>query len=256
MTKTEFMKWIEDYVLRFPNTKLFLNKAQQNQDGSDNHELRKTFLAGWYEFLQSHELDDALLVNTRMLGGRLPVVGNEQEIPARVAQHCLDLETQRKAPDFKPEFYLDGPIEKPVEKYDWSGSEVLQAAHALAAEGLSGQELKDRLRAMMPIDPEKQKRLRCLLCEDRGRVTVWDQRSMRLASLGKLTTKGGCYAAFVVCSCNSGDQFITEKLPNIARYNPDDCLKCSTPMRQDQVDKLVEFMAGRKQNSAKEWHYV
>lgn len=247
MNKQEFNQWWDGYCAAFPGTHEFVDR------GGDA--LRT--LGFWFTILEPYSLDAAETVTMRMLAGHDdPVdIKDRAQIPRRVAELCQRYNDRQRLEKLPP-----SPREPKVDKAaQWDTKKILGDLIECAKQGGDVSALAKRL---MPIDPEREPRRRCLTCRDSGLVTVWHPHSMDLCKRGELRlpgngSLGGCYRAAIRCDCDTGARY-----DNLA-WGPTD-KKTGRPFRstpiiydpkrwricrgfkQEDLDDLSEFMANIK----------
>lgn len=242
MNQAQFNSWYADFCTAYPQTDEFVQRGGNG----------RATLAHWFDVLSACELDDAMNVTRRMLRGDDDELKpyDRHATPRHVAALCEALRQRRMQPaasrKFEPDFLRNEP------EPDWSCGDVLKRLRECAASGSSLMALAERL---MPIDPDKEPRFRCLDCRDRGLVTCWHPATMHAARIGKLTGRSsGRYTCVVVCDCKAGKQFESlarggwnEKLKRFNReeptlFDPARWIKCED-VNEDSVRELIETMA-------------
>ncbi len=247
MNIQEFNDWYADYCAAFPGTKEFVAKGGN----------AKATLGFWLQILEPFSLDAAKTVTMRMLAGHDdPVeITDRAQIPRRVAELCQRYNDRQRLEQLPP-----APREPRVEQAaQWDTGKILSALIDCAKQGGDTEALAKRL---MPINPEREPRRRCLTCRDSGLVTVWHPHSMDLAKRGELRlpgcgSLGGCYRAAIRCDCQTGARYDhlawgpTDKktgrpyrsTPII--YDPKRWRICKG-FKQTDLEDLCEFMANIK----------
>lgn len=201
MTKFEFKEWLEYHQDTFPSVRKWWATEVKN--------VAET-MRQWYRPLEHVDLQDAKQATDRLIDGReewdryrklddLPIV--IREIAGRVR-------AGRVAPVKKN--YDPGPV---------SFREVAEATSELVKryeQGLQeGRGKREMLESLIPVDPAREARYRCLWCRDTGLAEVWTNRSIHECMHGQEVKKR---SGVMRCTCDQGSKRPGEQL---ALFDPD-----------------------------------
>lgn len=227
MTNNEFQTWLTDFTAAFPGIGEWIERLP----------AKRATMRHWFEnVFVNIELADAWAVTRRMFKGEDSAVEayDREKLPQIVAALASRARDRRLNPtgEFVPEYVEAGNRKK---KFDLIGicSKILNAmkggssAHEACAIHLP------------PIDEEDQPRYRCLTCRDTGMVNVWHVTAMHAARHGKFDRRRHSSPCVIRCNCDAGNRYPAFALT----FDPNKWLPCSNYMRQEEIDKLHEFMA-------------
>jgi len=225
MTSDDFDQWVEHLSSLFPRLVDFINKAP----------APATLLKAWSEILEPAALDDALVVNLRMLRGTMPTFEGfkEQDLARHVLKLCRELKNSRIRK-------TDASVQFPPDEKPKAFAGIAKQLFDCAA---SGGNVAALSKMILPFDPEKAPRYRCLACRDIGLVTCWSPATMRLAATDRLP-KGEHgpmrYVCAVACDCQAGDRYDQNPDRRVPRFNTRQWLPAE--VNAAGIEQLYDFM--------------
>lgn len=227
MTIEEFTKWLDDFRAAFPGTSEWVEKLP----------AKKATMRHWFEdCFVNVEFVDAWQVTRQMVKGDYPPIAafDREKIPQIVSAYS-DLACKRRlrgpAREIVPE-YME--FKKDKGHFDLKG--ICSKIKSAISGGLTPQEACDK--HLPAADQDDATRYRCLYCNDTGFANVWHVTAMHAAKHGKFDIRRHTSRCAIRCCCKAGNKY-----PGFEQvFNPEKWLHCPNYTRQEEIDRLHEFM--------------
>lgn len=200
MNRSEFDRWLSDYVGKFPSTGIWLAEL-----GEPTTTAQRQL---WADILEPVSLVDAKRATLAMARGEFPAVGSTHADRERTPHFVRDTvramkreeaaEAETVHPDDEPGYIRRAAGRAPVG--------VLERYIELQAKGLTPAEISAEI--FGPSKGETGPRYKCAPCRDRGWRLVWHYRSMDAWLAGQLNTEPPYtnHSTMVVpCNCSAGE---------------------------------------------------
>jgi hypothetical protein len=209
MNQPEFNQWWSDFKLRFPD--------MSGPWFAENRtpEMQRQILGQWAEVLADVDLQEALAVSRGMQCGALEGFGGKWDrdrIPAMVRTHAL----AKRAPLPNWTGPQDDPFPQPKDTLPMGLGGKLRELVDMQAKGMTREESAEWLRLQFPSKPlSNQRRFRCAMCLDAGRIEVWHSELVHRAKREGIDAAKGCIyrTEAAACTCAAGSVFARRVLP-------------------------------------------
>jgi len=216
MNGKEFDLWWTDFKIRFPDLggPWFAEGRSESQ--------QRVALSNFAEVLADVSLSEAKSVNKAMQRGDLESFSGKwdrDDIAKRVRVHAIAQRPQATTwtgPD-DPDPFPQPADTKPVELHGTLGKLL-----KMQADGATKAECDEFLRRQFPAQPlHDQRRFKCAVCLDLGRIEVWHWELVARIKAGDQNAIKTCLyrtASAACSSCGAGEMFASRKLP-LVRYD-------------------------------------